>query len=171
MIANLRISATGRSMLATRNNERAAAAAGVNVAGVKMLAFAISAFIAGVGGALIAYRSGGVTTDKFTFLQSLTFMAFAYIGGISSVSGAIAGGMLVSGGIFFTFLTNILHVPSEFTLILGGLGLIFASIQNPEGLSGSLRQRKLRISQILTARNRGSDELVSPVGKEVGVDS
>ena len=171
MIANLRISATGRSMLATRNNERAAAATGVNVAGVKMLAFAISAFIAGVGGALIAYRSGGVTTDKFTFLQSLTFMAFAYIGGISSVSGAIAGGMLVSGGIFFTFLTNILHVPSEFTLILGGLGLIFAAIQNPEGLSGSLRQQKLRISQILTARNRGSDELVSPLGKEVGVDS
>jgi len=62
-------------------------------------------------------------------------------------------------------------VPSEFTLILGGLGLVFAAIQNPEGLSGSLRQQKLRISQILTTRKRGSDELVSPVGKEVGVDS
>jgi hypothetical protein len=64
-----------------------------------------------------------------------------------------------------------LHVPSEVTLILGGLGLIFASIQNPEGLSGSLRQQKARISQILTARNRGSDELVSHSGKEVGDDS
>ncbi|CAB4726043.1 unannotated protein [freshwater metagenome] len=147
LVANLRVSATGRRMLATRNNERAAAAAGVNVAGVKMLAFAISAFIAGVGGAVIAYRAGGVTGDKFAFVQSLTFMAFAYIGGISSVSGAIAGGMLVSGGIFFTFLSNILHVPSEFTLILGGLGLVFAATQNPEGLAGSTRLLRFKRSK------------------------
>lgn len=171
LVANLRVSATGRRMLATRNNERAAAAAGVNVAGIKILAFAISAFIAGVGGAVIAYRSGGVTTDKFAFVQSLTFMAFAYIGGISSVSGAIAGGMLVSGGIFFTFLSNILHVPSEFTLILGGLGLIFAAIQNPEGLAGSSRVLKFRRTDSLTAEKVGVGQVESVSGMKVGVDS
>ena len=171
LVANLRVSATGRRMLATRNNERAAAAAGVNVAGIKILAFATSAFIAGVGGAVIAYRSGGVTTDKFAFLQSLTFMAFAYIGGISSVSGAIAGGMLVSGGIFFTFLSNILHVPSEFTLILGGLGLVFAAIQNPEGLAGGSRLLKLRRTISSTAEMAGVGKVESESGMKVGVDS
>lgn len=146
-VANLRRSATGRRMMATRNNERAAAAIGVDVAGMKILAFGISAFIAGVAGAVIAYRSGGATTDRFMYTQSLTFMAFAYIGGISSITGAISGGFVAAGGIFFTFLINVVHVPGEFTLILGGLGLIFASIQNPEGLAGApqlLREKRIR---------------------------
>ncbi len=138
-VANLRRSATGRRMLATRSNERAAAAAGVNVSGMKVLAFAISAFIAGVGGAVIAYRSGSVTTDKFTYITSLTFLAFAYIGGITSVFGAISGGFLVAGGLVFTFGDRVLGIPSEFTLMLGGLGLIFAAIQNPEGIAGAVR--------------------------------
>lgn len=139
-VANLRRSATGRRMLATRSNERAAAAAGVNVSGTKILAFALSAFIAGVGGAVIAYRSGSVTIDKFAYTQSLTFLAFAYIGGISSVYGAISGGFLVAGGLVFTFMDRVLGIPQEFTLILGGLGLIFAAIQNPEGIAGVVRQ-------------------------------
>ncbi len=138
-VANLRRSATGRRMLATRSNERAAAAAGVDVSGTKILAFALSAFIAGVGGAVIAYRSGSVTIDKFAYTQSLTFLAFAYIGGISSVYGAIGGGFLVAGGLVFTFMERVMHVPSEFTLILGGLGLVFAAIQNPEGVAGVVR--------------------------------
>lgn len=159
LVVNIRRSATGRQMLALRSNERAAAAAGVNVSGVKVQAFAISAFIAGVAGAVIAYKNGSVTTDKFTFTQSLTFMAFAYIGGISSVSGAIAGGLIASGGIFFTFLSNVAHVPSEFTLILGGLGLIVASIQNPEGLAGAprillagIREKRPRKETVVVAR-------------------
>jgi branched-chain amino acid transport system permease protein len=144
-VANLRRSATGRRFLATRSNERAAAAAGVNVAGTKVLAFAMSAFIAGVGGAVIAYRSGSVTPDKFTYVQSLTFLAFAYIGGIASVLGAVAGGFLVAGGLVFTFLERVVHIPSEFTLILGGLGLIIASIRNPEGIAGAMRTAGERI--------------------------
>jgi branched-chain amino acid transport system permease protein len=144
-VANIRRSATGRRMLATRSNERAAAAAGVNVSGTKMLAFAVSAFIAGVGGAVSAYRFGSVTPDKFSYIQSLTFFAFAYLGGIASVYGAISGGMLVAGGIVFTFLDKVLGVPQEFTLILGGLGLIISSILNPEGIAGGLRMTAMMV--------------------------
>ena len=138
-------------MLATRSNERAAAAAGVNVSGTKMLAFAVSAFIAGVGGAVSAYRFGSVTPDKFSYIQSLTFFAFAYLGGIASVYGAISGGMLVAGGIVFTFLDKVLGVPQEFTLILGGLGLIISSILNPEGIAGGLRMTAMMVKAKRTA--------------------
>ena len=138
-VANLRRSATGRRMLATRSNERAAAAAGVNVSGTKILAFAVSAFIAGVGGAVIAYKSGNATPDKFDYTKSLAFLAFAYLGGITSVFGAISAGFLVAGGLTFTFLQNVLGVDPQFTLILGGLGLIITAIVNPEGVAGGLR--------------------------------
>ncbi|HWL46046.1 MAG TPA: ABC transporter permease [Ilumatobacter sp.] len=138
LVANLRRSATGRKLLATRSNERAAAAAGINVSGMKMLAFGTSSFIAGVGGAVFAYRTGAVAADRFDYLDSLTFFAFAYLGGIACVSGAISGGMLVSGGLFFTFLHQVFHIPEEFTLILGGLGLIVAAVRNPEGIAGAV---------------------------------
>jgi branched-chain amino acid transport system permease protein len=151
-VANLRRSNTGRQMLALRSNERAAAAAGVSVRGTKMLAFAVSAFIAGIAGGVIAYRSGSAGAERFTYLQSIVMFAFAYLGGISSVSGAIVGGLLVSGGLAFTFLRNVLGVPVEFTLLLGGLGLITTAILNPDGVAGRLTADGQRIAAAWRAR-------------------
>jgi branched-chain amino acid transport system permease protein len=162
VVANLRRSTTGRQMLAMRANERAAAAAGVNVSATKLLAFAISAFIAGIGGAVIAYRSGNATPDKFDYSQSLVIFAFAYLGGISSVSGAIAGGFLVAGGLVFTFLQQSLGIPPEFTLLLGGLGLIITAIQNPEGLAGRLRRDGLRLKARFQKPRTPSDAPTAP---------
>ncbi len=159
LVVNLRQSASGRRMLAIRSNERAAAAAGINVASTKMLAFALSAFIAGIAGAISSYRFGSTTAEYFNYTQSLIFFAFAYLGGISSVSGAVMGGVLVAGGLNFTFLQNVLHIPSEFTLILGGLGLIFAAIVNPEGVAGGY---SARIAELKRKRSE-----TAPVHEEV----
>ena len=60
-VANLRRSSLGQQMLAVRSNERAAAAAGVNVRNVKLAAFGISSFIAGISGALYGYNFSSVT--------------------------------------------------------------------------------------------------------------
>jgi branched-chain amino acid transport system permease protein len=163
LVVNLRRSATGRKFLALRTNERAAAAAGVNVSGMKVLAFAISAFIAGVGGAVIAYRSGNVTVDKFTYVQSLTFVAFAYIGGIARVSGAVIGGIITAGGLVFAFMEHVLHVPTEFTLILGGLALLIAAVKNPDGIAGSRPQLHLR------RRSKATAEAEAGAGVPTGV--
>jgi branched-chain amino acid transport system permease protein len=138
-VANLRRSTTGRQMLAVRSNERAAAAAGVSVAGTKLLGFALSASIAGIAGAIIAYRSSGASPDRFDYLQSLVFFAYAYLGGISSVTGAIIGGLIVSGGLLWTFLIEVVGISSDFTFLLGGIGLIAAAIFAPDGAAGRLR--------------------------------
>ena len=149
VVANLRRSNTGRHMLAVRTNERAAAAAGVNVAGTKALSFAIAAAIAGLGGCVIAYRSGSADQDRFTYSQSLLLFAFAYLGGITRVSGAVVGGFLVSGGVAFTFAERSLGVPPEFGLLIGGVGLVVSAVLNPEGIAakgartlGSLVRRR-----------------------------
>jgi branched-chain amino acid transport system permease protein len=150
-VANLRRSATGRRFLATRSNERAAAAAGIDVARTKLAAFAIASFIAGIAGALVGYRLGGVNELYFGGTQSLTVFAFAYLGGIARVSGAVTAGLLVPGGIVFTTLQTVGKVPPEFTLIVGGVAVIATAILNPQGVAGGIDSLRNRVMRRTTA--------------------
>jgi ABC-type branched-subunit amino acid transport system ATPase component/ABC-type branched-subunit amino acid transport system permease subunit len=141
--ANVRRGVTGRRMLAVRSNERAAATAGINVAATKLIAFGASAFIAGMAGALLAYQRGNLNDTQFGVFFSLAYLAFAYLGGISSVSGALVGGSLVGGGIFFYTVRQVFGGGDSFSdleLLIGGLGLIVAAVLNPEGIAGAIRQ-------------------------------
>ncbi|MEU8803819.1 ABC transporter permease [Spirillospora sp. NPDC048819] len=146
-VANLHRSATGRRMLAVRSNERAAAAAGVSVAGTKLLAFGLAAFIAGLGGALSGYRFGSVSPEFFGGVASLTFLAYAYLGGITSLSGAGLGGFLVAGGVGFTALKQWVHVGDRWTLLVTGIGLVATAVMNPEGMAGALRETRRRLTR------------------------
>lgn len=139
MVVNVRRSNTGRQFLAVRSNERAAAAAGIDVARTKMIAFGLAAFIAGIGGTLSGYRFGSVTPTYFGAFASLTFLSFAYLGGIASVSGAVIAGFLAPNGINFTFLEKILHLDQGYVTLIGGIGLIATAILNPEGVAGAPR--------------------------------
>ena len=139
MVVNVRRSNTGRQFLAVRSNERAAAAAGIDVARTKMIAFGLAAFIAGIGGTLSGYRFGSVTPTYFGAFASLTFLSFAYLGGIASVSGAVIAGFLAPNGINFTFLEKILHLDQGYATLIGGIGLIATAILNPEGVAGAPR--------------------------------
>jgi branched-chain amino acid transport system permease protein len=139
LTAAIRSSAWGRRMLAVRANERSAAASGISVRSTKMVAFAIASFVAGIGGALSGYRFGSVTPEYFAVTNSLLFLAFAYMGGISSVTGAVIGGFLVTNGLMFTVLQEWLGVTPEYASLIGGVGLIFTVVLNPEGIAGAMR--------------------------------
>jgi branched-chain amino acid transport system permease protein len=135
----LRGAAWGRRMLAVRANERAAAACGVSVGQTKIVAFAVSAFVAGIAGGLSGYRFGSVTPEYFGIFASLTFLAFAYMGGISSVTGAVIGGFLVTNGLVFTALDRWVGVSPNYAILIGGLGLIVTVVTNPDGIAGTWR--------------------------------
>ncbi len=140
-VANIRTSASGRRMLATRSNERAANASGVNIARVKLEVFAGSAFIAGVGGCLIAYRFGSVSDASFGTVASLTALAVAYLGGITCVSGAVTSGITASAGVAFYLISNLFDALGQWEVFIGGLLLILTAILNPEGIAGGIRQQ------------------------------
>ena len=132
----------------------------------KLLAFGTAAFVAGIAGALSSYRFGTVNPEYFGGLQSLTFFAFAYLGGISGVSGAVAAGFLVPGGVMFTMLDSVFGIPGEFAPILGGLGLILTAILNPEGIAGGFRchdeqMRSKRRDAAATNRRAGRRHLAA----------
>jgi branched-chain amino acid transport system permease protein len=136
----IRRSRLGRRMLAVRSNERAAAAAGISVPRTKVLAFAISAFIAGIGGVLYGYNFGNADGAFLSSFNSLILIAVAYIGGISMLEGAPISGILVQSGIFATFLAVIVHISPLYAVYIASVGLILTSINNPEGLAGTLHQ-------------------------------
>ncbi len=140
-VANIRRSATGRRMLAIRSNERAASAIGISVANGKLLVFALSSFIAGVGGCLIAYRFGTVSDVSYGTVASLTALAVAYLGGITSVSGAVTAGIVASSGVAFFATTRIIGSLGKWEALIGGVLLIFTAIQNPEGIAGAFRTK------------------------------
>jgi ABC-type branched-subunit amino acid transport system ATPase component/ABC-type branched-subunit amino acid transport system permease subunit len=134
-VSRLRTGRLGASMLAIRANERSAAATGVDVARTKILAFAIGAFIAGLGGALLAYQNTLATAESFTAIGGLGLFATAYLAGITSLSGGLLAGALGAGGLVFTWLDRSLHLGAWYAT-LSGVGLVLTVILNPEGIVG-----------------------------------
>ena len=136
-VALLRRSRLGSAMLAVRANERSAAGAGINVVRVKILAFAIAAFIAGLGGAMLGYKQGNLTFDPFDVLIGIGVFATAYLAGITSVSGGILAGMLAAGGIVYYATTQWLDLGDWYGTITG-VGLVLTVVLNPEGIVGPI---------------------------------
>ena len=137
LVISVRRGILGQRMLAVRSNERAAAAAAIDVRNVKLIAFGISALIAGVAGTLYAYNFGSVSADRFSVPLALSLIAFAYAGGITLVSGAVFAGLIAAQGIFPYALDKWFGLSGNWFLLFGGVVLIFTLIQNPEGVAGS----------------------------------
>ncbi|MGH9135575.1 MAG: ABC transporter permease subunit [Acidimicrobiales bacterium] len=168
-IARLRVSRLGSAMLAVRANERAAAAAGIDVVRTKLLGFAIASFIAGIAGALLAYKQTTVTWESYSALGGLQLFTLAYIAGVESIGGGIATGVIAAGGIFYVTLDRAVELGSWYGLV-SGLGLILTVIKNPEGIAGALSDAGRRLAgRLLPHRTAsvpasGAPGLVSSVG-------
>jgi branched-chain amino acid transport system permease protein len=142
LVAHVRRSDLGRRMLAVRSNERAAAAAGINVRHTKFAAWAIASFIAGVGGTLYGYSLGSVSAERFGIVIALGFVAFAYVGGITMVSGAVIGGLLATSGLIPHIFEAELGISGTWTLLVAGVTLIANLVMFPDGIAGSREQKK-----------------------------
>jgi branched-chain amino acid transport system permease protein len=138
-------SRVGRALRAIRDSEIAAASSGVNLAAYKTLAFAFSAFYAGVAGSLIVIASAQATPGTFPVGVSIELLVGLAIGGLGSLA------PLVAGAVFLVFLpqwaTEVSTSPGVPTVIFGAL-LIATMFVLPTGVGGLLR----RIFQPLTMR-------------------
>jgi ABC-type branched-subunit amino acid transport system ATPase component/branched-subunit amino acid ABC-type transport system permease component len=134
----LRTSRLGTAMLAVRSDERSAAAAGINVVRVKLVGFAIAAFIAGLGGSLLAYQLGNVTFQDFDAYLGLVAFSIVVVAGITSVSGGILAGMLTSGGLLVALISSGVGSGGvdNWYGVVAGVGVILTVIFNPDGVVG-----------------------------------
>jgi branched-subunit amino acid ABC-type transport system permease component len=171
VVANLRRNPTGLRWLAVRANERAAAAAGIDVARVKLGAFALSSALAGLAGSFMAYGTSTLSTTSFLVIGALVAVAMTYLAGISSISGAILAGLLAQAGL----LTAVANGwsggdPSDYVYVTSGLALIVVALAAPEGITGLVAPMVTRVVARLPRSGRGA-EAVGAVDVVEGVET
>ena len=139
-VARLRNAPAGRMFIAVRSNERAAAAVGVDVARTKLFAFAIAAFVAGIGGGLLGYQSANINAQSFTVFTSLTILAITYVGGVGRIYGAVLAGLLLaSDGLMPTLLDKIFDF-GTYQSVIAGLALMLTAVGNPDGIATEMQR-------------------------------
>jgi len=136
---NIVRSRIGRAFVAIRDSEIAAQAMGISVPRYKTMAFAISAFYAGIAGGTYVQVVGYVSPESFSFMLSINFLTTIVIGGLASILGSILG---ATGLILVPELPGVVGfipgagLPAELSWAFYGAALILVMIFAPYGLAG-----------------------------------
>lgn len=130
VIRNFVYSNFGRGVLSIREDEIASDLMSVNTRQVKMLAFVISSFFAGVAGALFAHVLQFISPRVFDIIKSTDILIMVYLGGIGSIAGSILGATI------FTVLLEVLRPLGMWRMVLMPLVLVILMIYRPRGIMG-----------------------------------
>jgi ABC-type branched-subunit amino acid transport system permease subunit len=130
-------SVAGRAMLAVKDSEHAAQAIGFNVVAVKLLAFALSGFGAGVAGALYGPLVGFIGPEHFTFMTSVAYVAMAVTGG-AGPAGAFIGAAVITG------VPELLVKFRDYAELFWGVTLLLVLLLSPRGISHLLGKHAAR---------------------------
>ncbi|MGH2684502.1 MAG: ABC transporter permease, partial [Actinomycetota bacterium] len=148
--AALRKNRSGRILIGVRDNGKALQAYGVNLARTRLVAFAISGFIAALAGALFAYQQTSVDAGTYGAEYSIQLFVMAVIGGVGSLSGAILGAAFVVGLPLLPILRDIEII--EF--LTSGIGVVLILYFMPGGLAeGMYRIRDNYLRKVAARHN------------------
>ena len=144
VVLNLINSRSGRAIMAIRDNRIAAESVGIGVTKYKMMAFVISAALAGMAGALYSLNYSTVTASKFKFDTSILVLVFVVLGGIGNIRGSIIAATLL------TVLPELLRAFNDYRMLIYAIVLILVMLttNNPrfkqlrESLMEKLRRNK-----------------------------
>lgn len=123
----------GREWLAVREDELLAKTIGINTTRVKVLAFTLSAAMAGAAGSLLAHYLKSIHPSEFTIWTSAEIVAMVILGGRGTLAGPILGAFAL------TILPEYLRVAQDYKLIVYGVAVILMITFMPRGLVGGLR--------------------------------
>jgi branched-chain amino acid transport system permease protein len=138
---NLVRSPTGRALVAIRDSEISAQSLGVNLFRYKTAIFALSAFITGLAGALLAHRMRFISADAFNFLMSIQLLLMVVVGGLGSIQGAVLGAVFVGAlpqaiAIMREYLPTVIARTPGLEPGLFGLVMVTIVLFEPLGLYG-----------------------------------
>lgn len=153
-VRNLRRSGVGRAMIAVRDNEAAAAAAGIRVTRTKLTAFAVSGFLAGIAGVLYAMNEGllaavtGTGGTSFDPFLSIMAVSMVIIGGLGSIKGALLGAAYIAG------VPAIVGFSEVVFFLTSGIGLTIFVLYVPGGLAQTLDKAGDGLARVWASRSR-----------------
>ena len=131
IINNFVKSSQGRACISIREDEIAAESMGINTTKYKVMAFAIGAFFAGIGGALYSSYFYFISPTIFGFQKSIDILVIVVFGGMGSITGSVIAAMLLA------VITTMLQSYSELRMIIYAVLLIAIMLFRPQGLLGN----------------------------------
>ena len=141
MISRIIDSELGRAFKSIREDEVAAQFMGVDVAKLKVLAFTISTFLAGIAGSLFAHLQGYVSPAGFGFTQSVSFLIMILAGGLGYKAGPIIGVLLL------TFAREGFRSFNDYQLVVYGILLILIIVFMPQGIAGYVQKLRVKVKK------------------------
>ena len=150
IVYNLVNSRSGRAIMAIRDNKIAAESVGINITKYKLMAFTISAAIAGAGGVLYAHNLSTVTATpaNFGYNMSIMILVFVVLGGIGSLRGSLIAAVLL------TLLPEVLRGLKDYRMLIYSIVLIAMMLFN--WAPGSIAFRK-RLTEKLKGNKKTTD--------------
>jgi branched-chain amino acid transport system permease protein len=146
IMRNMLHSSTGRAVVAVREDEVAAKAMGIDVAGYKILAFVVGSAFAGIAGGLFAHNLAFLHPNTFNFVQSFNPLIIVVFGGLGSMTGTIAAGFawgLVLEGVLRIYLPQGFET---WRFVIYPILLLVMMLLRPQGLFGNFEVPFLRQS-------------------------
>ncbi|MHB8483192.1 MAG: ABC transporter permease subunit [Nitrospiria bacterium] len=134
-IQRINYSRIGRAWVAIREDEIAAESMGLNTTKLKVFAFVMGAFWAGMGGTFFAGKYGFVSPESFTFFESILILSMVVLGGIGSIPGVISGALIL------IILPEVLREVSDYRMLVFGLAMILMMVLRPQGMIANLRRK------------------------------
>jgi len=128
--SRLRKSRMGRALQAVGDDETAAEIVGVNITSAKLMAFSVGAFIAGIGGGILAHYQEYIEPLMFGVMHSVEFLVFTIFGGIQIFWGPVFGAFVL------TLIPEFFRAIQNWRMELFGLLLIVMMIIRPQGVIG-----------------------------------
>ncbi len=141
IMRNLVHSSTGRSIVAVREDEIAAKAMGIDVAGAKLMSFVVGSLFAGIGGAVYAHYIGFLSPGTFNFLAGFNPLIIVVFGGLGSMTGTIAasfGWIFFLEGMLRVLLSQMGTEAPTWRFVLYPITLLLLMLIRPQGLLGSI---------------------------------
>ena len=142
ILRNLVYSNFGRGITAIREDEVAANLTSVDTRRLKLYAFLISAFFAGVAGGLYAHLLQFINPRSFSILKSTDMLVMVYLGGVGSLTGSLLGAAI------FTVLLELLRPLGIWRWVVGPLMLVLLMIFRPLGLMGFKEARLFKPGEV-----------------------
>jgi ABC-type branched-subunit amino acid transport system permease subunit len=124
----------GRAFHAVRDNEPLAGAAGIDPLKYRLLAFTVSAALAGAVGALYAHYLSVMCPEEMTIGLTVNLLVIVFLGGVGSLRGVLVGAVL------FTALPEVLRLAPTWRLVIYGVLLLLVVVRSPEGIESLLRR-------------------------------